>query len=304
VSELNNGFIRPTFPNQIPISYYQASLICELIERDYGFDAIIDMLAAYREGRGTGEIFRDVLECDTECFDDKLDVYLNERFRHAVAALPESTERAPVELLSSPDVKKRAEETPEDFLAQLSMGVLLFREEKFEEAMLYLKRAKTLFPEYGGKDSPYWYLAQIHKKRGDAGKAREELSRLVAINEGHYDAHVELANLNVEMGRPAEAADILERAIYIYPFEMPLHRSLAEIYRRLDEHKKVIRERRALVALEVVDRAQVLYELALAYYEAGDSVGARREVLRALEIAPSFDEALELLLALQPGGQS
>jgi Tfp pilus assembly protein PilF len=72
----------------------------------------------------------------------------------------------------------------------------------------------------------------------------------------------------------------------------------------LDEHPKVIRERRALVALEAVDRAQVLYELALAYYEGGDPVGARREVLRALEIAPSFDEALELLLRLQPGGES
>jgi hypothetical protein len=72
----------------------------------------------------------------------------------------------------------------------------------------------------------------------------------------------------------------------------------------LGDHPKTIRERRALVALEVVDRAQVLYELARAYYEAGDSVKARREVLRALEIAPSFDEALELLLVLQPGGQS
>jgi tetratricopeptide (TPR) repeat protein len=166
-----------------------------------------------------------------------------------------------------------------------------------------LKRAKLLFPEYGGKDSPYWYLAQIHKKSGDVQKAQEELSRLVAINEGHYDAHLELADLNVELGRSAEAADIMERAIYIYPFETSLHRKLAEIYRELDDHPKVIRERRALVAMEVVDRAQVLYDLALAYYEAGDSAGARREVLRALEMAPSFDEALELLLALQPGGQ-
>jgi tetratricopeptide (TPR) repeat protein len=304
VSVLNNGFIRPAFPRQIPISYYQASLICELIERDYGFDAILDMLAGYREGRGTGEIFRDVLGCDTECFDEKLDTYLNQRFRRALAALPETTEEAPVQVLSSPDVRRRAEEAPEDFLAQLSMGALLFKEEKFDEAFLYLKRAKTLFPEYGGKDSPYWYLAQIHTRRGDARKAREELSQLVTINEGHYDAHLELANLNMELGRPAEAADVLERAIYIYPFETPLHRNLAEIYRGLDEHPKVIRERRALVALEAVDRAQVLYELALAYYEGGDPVGARREVLRALEIAPSFDEALELLLRLQPGGES
>jgi hypothetical protein len=68
----------------------------------------------------------------------------------------------------------------------------------------------------------------------------------------------------------------------------------------LEDHAGNIRERQALVALERVDRAQVLYDLALAYYEAGDGDGARREVLRALEIAPAFDEALELLLKLQP----
>jgi tetratricopeptide (TPR) repeat protein len=179
--------------------------------------------------------------------------------------------------------------------------VLLFNEEKFEEALPYLERARSLFPEYGAKDSPYWFLSQIYRNEGDNRRAREELFRLVSINEGHYDAHLELADLSVELGDHREAADILERAIYIYPFETPLHRKLAEIYRGLDDHTKAIRERRALVALEVVDQAQVLYELALAYYEAGDSAGARREVLRALEIAPGFDEALELLLKLQSG---
>ncbi len=37
IGELNNGFMRPTYPQQIGISYYQASLVSELIERDFGF---------------------------------------------------------------------------------------------------------------------------------------------------------------------------------------------------------------------------------------------------------------------------
>ena len=39
-------------------------------------------------------------------------------------------------------------------------------------------------------------------------------------------------------------------------------------------------------------------EVALALVEAGDAAGARREVLRALEIAPRFQRAQELLLRL------
>jgi tetratricopeptide (TPR) repeat protein len=302
IDELNNGFIRPSHPHQIGISYYQASLICELIERDYEFSAILDMLAAYKAGAKTPEIFRDVLGCDTECFDKKLDNFLKSKFQSALAALPATTEEEPVQTVSAEDLKKQAEESPNDFMLQLAMGTVLFKKGEFDEAEKYLKRAKKLFPEYGGKDGPYWHLAQIYRSRENLERAEEELSRLVSINEKHYDAHLELASLKDDQGDEAEAAEILERALYIYPFEAPVHRRLAELYGGLGQHPKVIRERKALVAIEVVDRAQVLYELALAYFESGDPAGARRELLRALEIAPNFDDGLELLLKLQPGG--
>jgi Tfp pilus assembly protein PilF len=55
------------------------------------------------------------------------------------------------------------------------------------------------------------------------------------------------------------------------------------------------------VALNPVDRAEALYQLALAYRDAGDTAGARREVLRALEQAPAFEKAQDLLLALRQG---
>ena len=53
----------------------------------------------------------------------------------------------------------------------------------------------------------------------------------------------------------------------------------------------------------LVDRAEAFYQLALAYHQAGETEGARREVLRALELAPSFEEALELLLKLHSRSQ-
>jgi tetratricopeptide (TPR) repeat protein len=301
LSELNNGFVRPTYPQQITNSYYQASLICELIERDYGFQAIIDMLAGYKAGKSTEAIFASVLECDPDCFDDKLGDYLEKRFRHAADSLPEPKKDAPAEALTLQELTGRADDEPENFLAQLAMGAMLFREDKLSEAEYYLERAKALFPEYGGKDSPYWYLAQIYKKRGETEKANEMLTELVSINSNHYDAHIELAELKRQMNDERGSAEVLERAMYIYPYEVSTHRQMAESYRGLEDYDKLIRERKALVAIEVADRAQVLYELALAYHQAGDTAGARREVLKALEIAPSFDEALDLLLELQPG---
>jgi Tfp pilus assembly protein PilF len=52
-------------------------------------------------------------------------------------------------------------------------------------------------------------------------------------------------------------------------------------------------------ALAPADRADAYYQLALAWFEAGDLDQARRSVLRALEVAPSFEPAQQLLLRIR-----
>ena len=58
VGELNNGFVRPNSPEQIGLSYYQASLVVELIERDWGKETILGMLHGYRDNLSTEEILQ------------------------------------------------------------------------------------------------------------------------------------------------------------------------------------------------------------------------------------------------------
>jgi Tfp pilus assembly protein PilF len=54
-----------------------------------------------------------------------------------------------------------------------------------------------------------------------------------------------------------------------------------------------------VVALRPTDMAEAQYQLARVYFEAGELEEARRMVLRALERAPGFVEAQELLLAIR-----
>jgi Tfp pilus assembly protein PilF len=63
--------------------------------------------------------------------------------------------------------------------------------------------------------------------------------------------------------------------------------------------RQAARERAAVLALDPVDRAEALYQLAYAWNQAGDKAAARREVLKALEIAPSFEKAQALLLEVR-----
>jgi tetratricopeptide (TPR) repeat protein len=299
--ELNNGFMRPTYPQQIGISYYQASLVSELIERDFGFVAIRDMLAAYGKGLSTADVFRSVLKLELSEFDAAFESYLKERFEAQANSLrlpPEDPhEGAPAPAVTAEELEERAEKDDYDFIAQLETGRRALEAGETERAEKHLERAKSLFPEYGEAGSPYTLLAQIHEERGDLGRAASELQKFVDINENHYDAHLKLFEVYQKLGKTEDAISILERAIAIYPFDADSHRKLASLYRDLGRKEDVIVEKRALLALGT-DRAQGLYDLALAYYEAGDAKSAKRELLRALEIAPGFKDGLTLLMKL------
>ena len=303
VSRLNDGFMHPTYPEQIMHAYYQASLVMELIERDFGgMKAIRDFLGAYKDGQNTEQAFQRALRVKLADFDQRFDAYLKERFAGPLAALRGTT----VALDSGggrgnrPAVRPPLATDPESWQGQMRTARTLYDEGKYAEAVPRFERAKQLFPEYAGDDSPYWFLAQIHKKQGNLRAAANELAQQTARNESHYAAYAELAELREQLGDLAGAAAALEGAIYIHPYDPALHDRLASLYARSGNRRRVVRERQAVLALAPVDRAEALYQLALAHYEAGEMPQARRTVLQALETAPNFDKAQELLLKLQP----
>jgi tetratricopeptide (TPR) repeat protein len=308
LQDLNDGFVNPDHPGRVAISYYQASLVVELIERDYGFGAIQGLLEAYRKGAGTSAAFHEVLGTSLDEFDQRFQTYLGQQFRGPLTAVRVPADTGPGSAPGGappssggdwgPRPAARSFPDADDFVGQLRKGRALFEDKNVEEAVRYFERAKLLFPQYAEADSPYWFLALIHKEKGEMKEAAEELARLTALNENHYRARLELASLREGLGDLRGAAAPLEEAVFIYPLEPELHSRLAAMESRAGERKKAIRERQAVVALAPVDRPEALYQLAVAYLEAGDAAAARREVLRALELAPGFGKAQELLLRL------
>jgi len=192
-------------------------------------------------------------------------------------------------------------ENPDNFPARLALGMMLFEEERLDEAEEHFRTALRLFPGYGGMDSPYWFLAQLHQQRGETELAAAALSRLTALNESHYVAFRQLAELRSELGDATGAAEAMDAAVLIYPYEVELHDRLAVAHEVRGDPIGTVRERRAILALEPADLAGAHYNLALAYVAAGDRAQARRSLLRALEIAPNFEAGLDLLLDLRSG---
>jgi len=218
VSRLNDGFVRPAYPEQVAFSYYQASLVCEVLEEQFGADAPVRLLQAYGAGRRTGDAIREVLGVPPDSLDARFDAWFRRRFEAPLAALAASD----------------------------------------------TARAARLLAERSG------------------GEAHTGALRTAAGREAAGDL--------------AGAATALEQALYVWPYAIGVHERLADLAARLRRFDLAIRERRAVLALDPPDRPEALYRLARDLMARGDLDEARRAVLRALEQAPGFARAQDLLL--------
>jgi tetratricopeptide (TPR) repeat protein len=270
VSRLNEGFIRPETPQHLGLAYQMASLVAEWVEETRGFEGLVQMLHGYRDGRSNDDILRSVLRAEPEEVDEQFDAWLRAR--------------------ADPD---RARE----FMTFFQNGQQLLQAGNLPQAKQALESAAAIFP-VAGSGSPNALLAQIHLREGNDEAAMAALTVLSDYDENAYGANLELARLREAAGDLAGAAAALERAVWIFPYEFDPHLKLAELSATLDNDEIAVRERRAVVALRPTDMADARYKLAAALFKAGDTEGARTEVLRALEIAPGFTEAQQLLLQL------
>ncbi|HVX38620.1 MAG TPA: tetratricopeptide repeat protein, partial [Gemmatimonadaceae bacterium] len=297
VSRMNDGFMHPAYPAQVQFSYYEASLVCELIARDYGEPALLAMLRAYKDGLMTNQVFDRVLHTDLASFDRKFDAYLRTRFAGVLPSITPEPPKISAEQ-GTAELQALAAKAPNDFGTQLVAGGALLMRDQLDLAIPMLERARTLFPEYGGDDSPYALLAKAYEKTGDRKKEADVIDKWMSLTETNYAGLMKLADLRLQLGDTAAAANAMDRAIFINPFDIAMHQRLAELSRAAGETQRAVRERQAVVALGPVDRADALYQLAQAEHEAGDDTSARTTVLRSLEVAPNYEKAQTLLLTL------
>lgn len=284
VSQLNEGFVRPRFPSEVTLSYYEASLVCEMIASQRGASALVDMLKAYRDGLRTRDVFTRVLAVTPEQLDKQFDTWLRARFVAAFRSIRQAGEK------DAPSGEFVT--TMQDALAQLE-------QHHPDSARAQFLRAQALFPEYAGPDAPALYLAQIARDRGDLRDALSQVQRVTTRGETTWEANLLEVDLREQLGDSVGTRAPLERLIWILPYDVPLHMRLSELAARTGEHALEIRERRAVTLLDPPDPLDAHYLLARALANGGDAAGARRELLGVLEQAPAFEKAQALLLELR-----
>jgi cellulose synthase operon protein C len=118
------------------------------------------------------------------------------------------------------------------------------------------------------------------------------------------DAARSLAALAEKAAAPELLLHAYDRIVAIDPFDPQAHSGLGRLALKNSQAETAVREFKAVLALAPADKASAHCDLAEAYLLANRASDAKAEALAALEIAPSYDRAQELLLKAIKGSGS
>jgi tetratricopeptide (TPR) repeat protein len=295
IADLDAAFQRPRSPQDLPIAYFEASQVCEFITDRFGFDSILNMLALYRDKARTPDVLRQVLKMSEADFDREFNAYVDAKVRPLQQAL--STEANVVASLSKAEVLKQLE-TQDTFALRVRAAELFAADGDTATAATHYQRALELFPYIVGDGNAYEAFAKLLEQKGDAAQAAGVLEKLVSKDENNLGALQTIARLRSSLGQLQQALDALLASFYISPFDYKLHTQAGELSVELKNYPQALAEFQAVLALQPPNIAEANYNVASAYHALGRQPEAKRAVLRALEAAPRYEKAQELLLRI------
>ncbi|MEP7312753.1 MAG: tetratricopeptide repeat protein [Pseudomonadota bacterium] len=273
VAQLDEGFIRPSYPEQVQVSYMQAGLICLFIEERWGFDKLASFLRQFTRDNNTAAAVQANFAMEPAAFDKEFTASVQKRFAPYLA-------------------------DPKKWLPTMQRAAKALEARDWKEASSASQQAVALLPEFTPADSPYLMLAKAQEGAGDSAAATATLLAWRKAGGWDPDGLRWLAKLLLQAQRPVEATAVLDAVNYADPLRAPGHAELGELLLTAGKAQEAVREYSVLLALDPLDTAAANFGLARAWRLAGDLPQSRRRLLEALETAPNYRPAQKLLLEM------
>jgi tetratricopeptide (TPR) repeat protein len=296
IRDLNSGF---SSSQTISYTYYQASLLVEHIVDVHGQRKLRALVEAYADGTDTEGAIKKALGISIDELQAGFDAVLDKRYSALRRALKTPEGLAPG---TPPEkVKAIAEANPESFVAQMALGESL-ADANPDDAIAAFEKAAAIIPSAGGEDSPYAAIAALALKKGDKVRAARALEQLTANTHTDVQSARQLASLLDANKEPARVRTALQRAVAVDPFDAESSSQLGRLALKAGDTAEAIRAFRVAVASKPLDKASAHADLAEALLQAGQKEEARKQVMEALLVAPTFTRAQDLLLKISGGG--
>ncbi|MFK7862987.1 MAG: peptidase MA family metallohydrolase [Pseudohongiellaceae bacterium] len=316
VKDLNSGFSGAQSSADLGFAYFQSYLVVDYIASEYGFQKLLELVNQYGLIKDDSERFSEVFALSLDDFDSGFKGWIDRRvseinvFVHKEDTpdegdghghgVRENSSAILAELYNNISLKQhmsnRIQENVRDFQAHLQLGIVLFKEENFADAKASLEFAYDLLPTYTGYPSPALVLSQIYEQEGDRESQLAWLETLLENLQHDFGSAMILADAALEEGDYERANYYLDRALQVDPYRNDVHELKARYAKQIGDSALAVTEYEVLMSLEVTDPVEAQTNLAEAYLSNGQLVEAKQSILQALEIAPSFQRAQQVLL--------
>ena len=273
IAGLDQGFIRPTYEEQVIVSYMQAGLVCDFIDRQFGPGTLREILNAYRDGMDTIEAIAAVLNLSPTNFDAEFAEFVHREHGTVLGNL------------------QHWRETQTQIASALAAEDWSGVASKAEELI-------KVIPQYVEADSPYLALARAKSGLGQHGAATDALEAYWRNGGFMPSALRQLSEWLEQADRRDEAIAVLHSINLVDPLDLELHGELGDLLLAENRPLQALREYEIALALQPHDMATAWFRVAQAHEQLGNIEQAQSHLLQALDVAPGFRPAQRLLLKL------
>lgn len=271
IAELDSGFTKPRYGNQVIMSYYQGGITCEFIQDRWGFAKILALLDAFRDGNDTAGAIRDVFGLEPEAFDALFHDYLSQRYAkyaYRPPASPEQRQALLAEVGAHPwDVGARG-------ALALASALYGMQADAEQHAGLALRLARQAV-------EPWGVATGAELQEGLPGGAALATARLASIRAGAADANLALALVALRRGDPDRGLVLLTRALELGTRDPVLaHKVRADVFRGLGKLRYAIADLKQVMHL-TPPNADLHRLLGALWQQLGQTERAMEEVKQA-----------------------
>jgi tetratricopeptide (TPR) repeat protein len=296
VSNLSAAFLSPPSPIHLQFAYYQSSLVVEFLIDRYGLEALKQILVDLGDGLGINDaLVRSVGSLV------KLDIQFSEFAREHARQFGSQADWSRDELpekASLDELTEWVKDHPTNYWGLRRLAEAMVAARQIEAAQQPLEKLVELDTATGDEGGPLETLARVYAETDQRDEERSVHQRIIQQS---GDALPSLRRL-IEMAAAEEDWESVsiyaEKLRSINPLLPEGHQALAKAAERLDQPEKTVGPLSALLALDPIDPAGVDYRIAHALADLGQRDRAKHHLLRSLEQAPRYRDALRLLLAL------
>jgi Tfp pilus assembly protein PilF len=298
LAEMSGAFLAPETPAHLQFAYFQASLVVEFLVERYEIDTLKEVLGDLAAGVPADQAL------ERRCaplgqLDEEFREYARELTRRFGPDLDWETYDLSA-VLNDDDpaaLTSWLADHPNSVVGLTALAEAHIGNRDFEQARTLLKKLVDGVPEYAGPGNGYQLLAAVERALSDTDAERKVLIEYVRRADAAVPAMLRLLELQKKADDWEGIADTAARLQAVNPLLSAVQRSAAQAATKLERPNQAVRSWKALLALDPDDRAETLFQVARILHQQDDPQ-AKRYVLEALELAPRYRAAQELLLEI------